>query len=61
MLVLTRKVGAEVLVPDYGIVFKVLEIRANRVRIGVSAPEGIPVYRGELWDRVQQPIRKKAR
>lgn len=54
MLVLSRKVGDEILVPDQGIVFKILEIRGEQVRVGISAPPGIRLYRREVWRRLQQ-------
>ncbi len=47
MLVLTRKTDQKVVIgPD--IVVTVLEIRGNRVRLGIEAPREIPVHRSEL-------------
>jgi carbon storage regulator len=53
MLVLSRKKGEEVLVPEYGIVFTIAEIRGDKVRIGVSAPADIQIYRREVWERME--------
>jgi carbon storage regulator len=53
MLVMNRKSGQHVFVPQYGIDLKIVEIRGNQVRIGITAPPEIKVYRGEIWKRVQ--------
>lgn len=53
MLVLSRKSNEEIVLPRLGIVFKVLEIRGDKVRIGIAAPSDIPVYRQEVWERIQ--------
>lgn len=49
MLVLSRKVGEQIVLPDIGIVVTVLEVRGSQVRLGISGPRDIPVYRQELW------------
>jgi carbon storage regulator CsrA len=48
MLVLTRKIGEKIRIPDRDVLIKVVEIRGNRVRIGINAPETIAILRGEL-------------
>jgi len=53
MLILDRKSGQELLVPQYGIVFKIVEIRGTQVRVGISAPPEVKVYRGEFWMRLR--------
>ena len=44
MLVLTRKVGEEILIGD-NIRLKVLLIRGNHVRLGFTAPADLPIRR----------------
>ena len=44
MLALTRKKG-ESLVINNNIEVTVLEIRGDQVKIGISAPKDVPVYR----------------
>ncbi|MFN4259569.1 MAG: carbon storage regulator [Gemmataceae bacterium] len=53
MLVLTRKDGEEILLPQNGITIRVLEIRGNKVRLGITAPAETEVYRREVWERIQ--------
>jgi carbon storage regulator len=52
MLVLSRKVGEEICVPTWGIAIKVLGVKGGGVRLGITAPAEIPVYRAELWERI---------
>lgn len=54
MLVLSRKVKEEIIMPQYGIILTVLEVRGDRVRIGISAPPDVEVHRREVWERMQQ-------
>ncbi|HXG10709.1 MAG TPA: carbon storage regulator [Gemmataceae bacterium] len=53
MLVVSRRIGEEILVPEQGIIFRILEIRGNKVRVGITAPPAIRVQRRELWERIQ--------
>lgn len=50
MLVLSRRVG-EVIVIQKDIRVVVLEVNQNRVRIGIDAPDDVPVYRQEVLQR----------
>lgn len=47
MLVLSRKIGERIIINDE-ITVEVLQIVGNRVRLGVSAPAGVPIMREEL-------------
>jgi carbon storage regulator len=53
MLVLTRKSGEELVVPQHRIVLKILEIRGNAVRVGITAPPDVQLYRREIWERLR--------
>jgi carbon storage regulator len=44
MLVLTRRVGQLVLVGD-NIQIKIIDVGGERVRIGITAPKGLPIAR----------------
>jgi carbon storage regulator len=54
MLVLSRKVGERVLVPHCDLAVTIVSIEGNTVRLGITAPAEIGVYREELWRKVCQ-------
>ena len=53
MLVLGRKVNEEIVLPNQGVVFSILEVRGDRVKVGISAPDNVQVYRREVWNRIE--------
>jgi len=53
MLTLTRKVGQKIRIGD-DIEIVVREIRGRQVRLGISAPAELPVYREELYLQIAQ-------
>ena len=55
MLALTRKKG-EALVINNNIEITVLEIRGDQVKIGISAPKNVPIYRKEVYVQIQEAI-----
>jgi carbon storage regulator len=50
MLVLTRRVGEEIVI-DGNVHVSIISIRGNHVRIGISAPPAIRVDRREVHDQ----------
>jgi carbon storage regulator len=52
MLVLTRRSGEKITVGDE-VVVTVLEVKGSQVKLGVEAPRGVTVHRGEVYDRIQ--------
>lgn len=48
MLVLTRKEGETIVIPDLGITVQIVRVRGNRVAVGVTARKENVVLRGEL-------------
>ncbi len=56
MLVLSRKIGERVLLPDYEVAITIVAVEGNRVRLGISAPGEITVYREEIWDQICQQM-----
>lgn len=53
MLALTRRKG-ESLVVDNHIEVTVLEIRGDQVKIGISAPKDVPIYRKEVYLQIRE-------
>jgi carbon storage regulator len=49
MLVLTRKLGEQIVVPDCHLAVVVIAIEGNRVQLGITAPADVAVYREEIW------------
>jgi carbon storage regulator len=52
MLVLSRKPGERIMVPECGLVVTVISLEGKVVRLGFSAPEEIGVYREEIWQQL---------
>jgi carbon storage regulator CsrA len=48
MLVLSRKKGESILIPDLNIEMKVVKLRGGRVRLGVAAADDHAILRSEL-------------
>jgi carbon storage regulator len=56
MLVLGRRVGEEIVLPQLGIKIAVTRIQHDRVSIGIEAPKDITILRKELLDREAQAV-----
>jgi len=59
MLVLTRKVGESIRIGD-DIEIVVTAIDQNKVKIGIQSPRHVPVYREELYQKIQEGNREAA-
>lgn len=53
MLILTRRTGETICIGDE-IEVKVLAVKGNQVRIGITAPKDTPVHREEIYERIQR-------
>jgi carbon storage regulator len=53
MLVLSRKLGEKIVVPQCGLSVAVLGIQGNKVRLGISAPPEIAVHREEVANAIE--------
>jgi carbon storage regulator len=53
MLVLSRKLGESIMIGD-DIIVTIVEIGKGKVKIGIAAPKEIEIYRGEIYDKIQQ-------
>lgn len=53
MLALSRKKGEALMIRN-DIEITILEIKGEQVKIGISAPKEIPVYRKEVYIQIQE-------
>jgi carbon storage regulator len=53
MLVLTRKENESIMIGD-NIEVKVLDLKENQVKIGISAPKSVAVHRREVYLAILQ-------
>jgi carbon storage regulator len=53
MLVLTRKKNESIVISE-NIVVMVIEVRGDRVRLGIDAPKEVSVYRHELYEAIKR-------
>ncbi len=55
MLILTRRIDEAIVISD-DIIVTVLEIRGERVKLGIVAPREVTILRQELRDQVRAAI-----
>lgn len=53
MLVLTRGKGESILIGD-DVEITVVEIRGDKIRLGIQAPSGVSVHRKEVYLQIRQ-------
>ena len=53
MLVLSRQRDESIIIGD-NIVITIVDIRGDKVRLGIQAPVEIPVHRQEVYDAIQR-------
>lgn len=53
MLVLSRKKDEKIIIGD-GITIMVIEVRGDKVRLGIDAPKEISVHREEVYNAIQK-------
>lgn len=53
MLVLSRQRDESIIIGDH-IVVTIVDIRGDKVRLGIEAPTEIPVHRREVYDAIQR-------
>jgi carbon storage regulator len=54
MLVLGRKEGEQIVLPDCGVTVTVIAIAGNQVRLGISAPPEVAIHREEIWQKISK-------
>jgi carbon storage regulator len=60
MLVLSRQRDETIMIGD-DIEITIVDIRGDKVRLGITAPNTIPVHRKEVYDAIQRENREAAR
>lgn len=56
MLVLSRKKNESIIIND-NITVTVIEIRGDKVRLGIEAPKDVTVHRREVYEAIQNQSR----
>ena len=56
MLVLTRKPGQSIIIGD-GVEVQVLSVAGEKVRLGITAPRDVSIFRNEVYDRIERENR----
>jgi carbon storage regulator len=59
MLVLSRHRDESIMIGD-DVVVTIVDIRGDKVRLGIEAPQDIPVHRQEVYEAIQRENRKAA-
>ena len=57
MLVLSRQRDESIMIGD-NVVVTVVDVRGDKVRLGIEAPSEIPVHRREVYEAIQRENRK---
>lgn len=57
MLVLNRKKNESIIIRD-DIVVTVVDIRGDKVRLGIEAPSNVSVHRQEVYEAIQREVRR---
>ena len=60
MLVLSRQRDESIIIGD-NIVITIVDIRGDKVRLGIQAPVEIPVHRQEVYDAIQRENQEAAK
>jgi carbon storage regulator len=59
MLVLSRKKDESIIINDH-IRVTIVEIRGDKVRLGIDAPKEVSVHRREVYEAIQNQARRDA-
>jgi carbon storage regulator len=59
MLVLTRKPGQSIMIGD-GVEVQVLSVAGEKVRLGITAPRDVSIFRNEVYDRIESESQSRS-
>ena len=57
MLVLSRHRDESIMIGD-DVVVTIVDIRGDKVRLGINAPQDVPVHRQEVFEAIKRESRK---
>ncbi len=60
MLALARRLNESIIIND-NIEITLLEIKGDQVKLGISAPKSVPIYRKELYVQIQESNQEAAK
>ena len=58
MLVLSRQKNESIMIGD-DIEIIIVDVRGDKVRLGITAPKEIPVHRMEVYEAIQREMKEK--
>jgi carbon storage regulator len=58
MLVLSRQRDESIMIGD-NVEIIIVDVRGDKVRLGITAPKDIPVHRREIYDAIQREKQEK--
>ncbi|HKL80615.1 MAG TPA: carbon storage regulator CsrA [Mobilitalea sp.] len=59
MLALSRKVNESIIIGN-DIEITVLEVKGDQIKLGISAPRSVPIYRKEIYLQIQESNKEAA-
>ena len=59
MLVLSRQRDESIMIGD-DVEITIVDVRGDKVRLGITAPKNVPVHRREIYDAIQREKAEKA-
>lgn len=59
MLALSRKKDESIIINN-NIEIIVIEVKGDQVKIGITAPKSVPVYRKEVYEQIQESNKEAA-
>lgn len=59
MLIFTRRAGQRIRIGD-DIEIAILEVKKGNIKIGISAPKGLPIHREEVYQKILEANRLAA-
>ncbi len=60
MLVLSRQKDESIIIGD-DVEITIVDVRGDKVRLGISAPRSISVHRKEIYEAIQREKKQKAK